>query len=178
MRENENKEIQESSLLFAEAPEKSEAYMRDHKTKCVTAAVLTAVFLILGLVCLFMKFWAVALVPLMFAILLGMLWVKSVLQKKQYLYVYEDKIRYKTAFKEKQIFIAPSEYGIELRHTVPRSGYTVKFIFIKPSGEKILTYKAVSLVPSLFQAEKHPWEKELFAVGCEIIDRQEIIINK
>ena len=67
---------------------------------------------------------------------------------------------------------------IELKHAAPKSGYTVKFIFKNGDGQKLFGYKAVSLEPSFFQTEKHPWEEDLFAIGCVILDPREIIKNK
>lgn len=183
MNENETKKLQvvekekKSALLFTEAPEKSEAYVRNHKTEVIMLTVTTAIFLTLGLGCLMMNLWLVSLVPFAFTVWLGICFILAFLRKKRCLYIYEDKICYKTAFKEQQICITPSEYSIELLHAMPRSGYTVKFIFRKPNGEKILTYKAVSLVPSPFQAEKKTWEKDLFAIGCGIINDLEVIKN-
>ena len=61
---------------------------------------------------------------------------------------------------------------------MPKSGYTIKFIFRKLNNEIIFTYKAVSIIPSMYQAQKYQWEVDLFAIGCDITNDHEIIKNK
>lgn len=169
-----------SKLFFEESPQKSNEYMRDNKATKIMLAVMTIVFLLLGLICLFLKLYLVSAFPFIFAIWLSFYVMKAFLQEKQYLYIFEDKICYKNTYQRKarEVCISPSQYTIELKHATPKSGYTVKFIFKNGDGQKLFGYKAVSLVPSSFQAEKHQWEDDLFAIGCVILDPQEVIKNK
>ena len=80
--------------------------------------------------------------------------------------------------KAKDIELAPSQYKIEVKNSAPIFGYTVKFVFKNLQGEKILTYRAVSLHPTSLAEEKKQWEADLYAIGCEITDKKEIIKNK
>ena len=167
-----------NKLLFEEIPNKSKAYMRSNRTAKTVLTVITAIFALLGALCLFLKEYFVAIIPFVFVFWLGFYLIKTILQEKQYLYIFDDKICYKRTYQRKEIQIYPSQYLIELKHAAPKSGYTIKFIFKSGAGKKLFVYKAVSLVPSPFQTEKNQWEEDLFAIGCVILDPQEVIINK
>lgn len=168
-----------SKLLFEETPRKSNEYMRNNKATKIMLALMTTVFLLIGLICLFLKLYLVSVFPFIFAIWLSFNLMKAFLQEKQHLYIYEDKICYKNTCqrKAKEICVSPYQYTIQLKHATPKSGYTVKFIFRKTDGENLFTYKAVSIIPSMFQAEKQQWEIDLFAIGCTVVDLQEVIKN-
>lgn len=169
-----------SKLLFEEVPRTSKEYVRSNKTEKTILAVMATVLFLLGFICLFLKLYLVAVFLFVFAIWLSFYVVKAFLQANQHLRVFDDKICYKNTYQRKtsKICFAPSQYKIELRQAAAKSGYTVKLIFWSLDNEKLFTYKAVSIVPSSFQAPKKQWEIDLFAVGCEVIDRQEVIKNK
>lgn len=168
-----------SKLLFEEVPQKSVEYIKRNKSIAIMLIVFTSIFLLIGLVCLFFEA-IVSIIPFVFAILVSIILLITVLQNKQYLYIYDDKICYKKTFQKsgKEIFITPSEYKIELKEAMPKSGYTIKFIFRKLNNEIIFTYKAVSIIPSMYQAQKYQWEVDLFSIGCDITNDHEIIKNK
>ena len=169
-----------SKLLFEEIPNKSKAYMRAHRNEKIVLTVITAVFVLLGMLCLFLKEYFVAIIPFVFALWLSFYLIKALLQEKQYLRIFDDKICYKKTYqsKEKEIQICPSQYMIELKYATPKSGYTIKFIFKNGEGENLFAYKAVSLMPTPFQTETDQWEDDLFAIGCVILDPREVIKNK
>ena len=169
-----------SKLLFEEVPRKSREYMREQRTRKIMALVMAALFLIFGVVCLFLKLYAISALPFLFALLFGLVWVELFLQGKQYLHIFDDKICYKKTYQRNgnEIAVSPQEYTVTLQRDFSRRGYTVQFIFMKTSGEKLLTYKAVSLVPSQLQAGQKQWEKDLLAMNCAVIDHQEIIKNR
>ena len=167
-----------SKLLFKEIPNQSKAYMRANRTTKAVLTVITAIFALLGALCLILKEYFVAIIPLVFVLWLCFYLIKATLQEKQHLYIFEDKICYKNAYQSKEIQVSPSQYLIELRHAIPKSGYTIRLIFKNSVGKKLFVYKSVSLVPSRFQAEKHQWEYDLFSIGCVILDPQEVIVNK
>ena len=153
--------------------------MKANKNEKIILSLSALVFAALAVLCLALREYFVFFIPLAFFICLLCCLLVSVLQSKQYLKVFEDKICYKTTYrKEKEINILPSEYKIELKHATPKSGYTFKMIFRKVNGEKILAYKPVSLVPSLFQSKRNQWEMELYNIGCDILDSEEVIKNK
>ena len=168
-----------SRLLFEEVPRKSKEYMRHHKTEKIILIISASFFSLIGIICLFSQQYLVAAIPFVFAFLLVFCLIKALLREKQYLRIFDDKICYKRTCqrKEKKIHIFPSQYTIELRPATPKSGYTVKFTFKNDDGEKLFAYKSVSLVPSAFQAEKQKWEIDLFAIGCVVLDPQEVIKN-
>lgn len=169
-----------SKLLFEEIPNKSKVYMRSHRNEKIVLTVITAVFVLLGVLCLFLKEYFVAIIPFVFALWLSFYLIKALLQEKQYLRIFDDKICYKKTYqsKEKEIQICPSQYMIELKYATPKSGYTIKFIFKNGEGKKLFAYKAVSLMPTHFQTQSDQWEDDLFAIGCVILDPQEVIKNK
>ena len=167
-----------SKLLFKEIPNQSKAYMRANRTAKTVLAVITVIFVLLGALCLILKAYFVAIIPLAFVFWLGFHLIKTTLQEKQYLYIFEDKICYKNAYQSKEIQVSPPQYMIELKQATPKSGYTIELIFKNSVGKKLFVYKSVSLVPSRFQAEKHQWEYDLFSIGCVILDPQEVIVNK
>jgi len=99
-------------------------------------------------------------------------------QRRQYLRIYEDRICYKrTLEKSGELHLLPTQYQIKLRYAPPRSGYSITLVFEDLQSKKLLTYHAVSLWPSRFQGEKQLWEIKLFAIGCTVIDDQEVIKN-
>lgn len=168
-----------SKLIFEEIPNKSKAYMRTHRTEKIVITVTIAVFALLGVLCLILKEYLVAIIPFVFALWSSFYLIKALLQEKQYLRIFDDKICYKKAYqRKKEIQICPSQYLLELKYAAPKSGYTIKFIFKSVAGKKLFVYKAVSLVPAPFQAEKHQWEYDLYTIGCVILDSQEVIKNK
>lgn len=168
-----------SKLLFEEVPQKMGDYIKRYKSLAIMLLIFASIFFLIGLICLLIEA-IVSIIPFVFAILMSILLLKTVLQNKQYLYIYDDKICYKKTFQKsaKEILITPSEYKIELKEAMPKSGYTIKFIFRKLNNEIIFTYKAVSIIPSMYQAQKYQWEVDLFAIGCDITNDHEIIKNK
>lgn len=168
-----------SKLLFEDALAKGPGRHDRFRVAQIIVGLSAGVFLILGLICLLLRehiaswltSWAVALI-------MGYLCVRSGSQRLQYLRIYEDRICYKRMFeKSRELHLLPTQYRIKLRYAPPRSGYSITLVFEDLQGKKLLTYHTVSLWPSRFQGEKQPWEIKLFAIGCTVIDDQEVIKN-
>jgi len=167
-------------LLFEESRTKDAEYRKEALAVKIMLASFAVVFISLLVVCLLLGEYIVAIIPGACTLGAVLVFVFSIFQEMQTLQIYEDKISYRKtfAFKTKEIALAPSQYRIELAHTVPAFGYSVKFVFKNMKDEKILTYRAVSMHPSALSEDKKPWETELFAIGCEIADKKEVIKNK
>ena len=167
-------------LLFEEGTNKGTEYRKDSLAVQIMLASFAVVFTVLLVVCLLLKEYFVAIIP--GACILGMVLALTftAFQKVQFLQVYEDKIVYRKtlAFKAKEILMPPALYTIDIAYTLPTTGYSVKFIFKNQHGEKILTYRAVSLMPSARGENQNRWEEDIFAVGCEVNDKHDIVRNK
>ena len=66
-----------SKLLFEEIPNKSKVYMRTHRNEKIVLTVITAVFVLLGVLCLFLKEYFVAIIPFVFALWLSFYLIKA-----------------------------------------------------------------------------------------------------
>jgi hypothetical protein len=167
-------------LLFGEGRSKSTEYRKEALAVKIMLASFAVVFISLLVVCLLLGEYIVSIIPGVFTLAVVLAFVFAVLQETQTLQVYEDKIIYKKtlSFKAKEIVLAPSQYTLEIANTVPTMGYSVKFIFKNLAGEKILTYRAVSLIPSAMSEKRNQWEKDVFAIGCEVTDKHEVVKNK
>ena len=133
------------NLIFEEAPVKQEKYLKQNKRETRLLAIIAAVFVALGIVCLCLGEYAAFLIPLFCVLLVIPHLILCLLQKKQYLIVYEDKIVYKGTYqkKERELPLSPDGYTVEVRDAMPKYGYTVKLIFKDNDGKKLFTYKAV-----------------------------------
>jgi len=168
-----------SKLLFEDALAKGPGYHDRFRVVQIILGIFACMFWALGLACLLLSeptvswltSWAVALV-------VAYLSLRSGGQRRQYLRIYEDRICYKrTLEKSGELHLLPTQYQIKLRYAPPRSGYSITLVFEDLQSKKLLTYHAVSLWPSRFQGEKQLWEIKLFAIGCTVIDDQEVIKN-
>ncbi|MBQ8447968.1 MAG: hypothetical protein IJX27_03435 [Clostridia bacterium] len=166
-----------SKLLFEEGRSKGAEYRKDSLAIKIMLASFAVVFIALLVVCLLLKQYLVTIIPGACILITVVTFILSVFQDLQYLSVYEDKITHKKLFfvKAKDIELAPSQYKIEVKNSAPIFGYTVKFVFKNLQGEKILTYRAVSMHPSNLSEKKKQWEKDIFAIGCDIVNEQEVI---
>jgi hypothetical protein len=167
-------------LLFEEARSKGAEYRKEALAVKIAVASFAVIFTALLVMCLIIREYLVAIIPgvcILFAVLT---FVFSIFQEMQSLQIYADKISYRKtiAFKTKEIALAPSQYTLEIAPTIPFMGYSVKFTFKNAKGEKVLTYRAVSLHPSAFGEKRNRWEKDIFAIGCEVNDKKEMIKNK
>lgn len=169
-----------NKLLFEEGKSKGIDYRRDSLAIKITLASFAVVFITLLVVCLLLGEYIVSIIPGICILATVAVFVFSIFQDMQSLQVYEDKISHRKVFflKAKDIELVPSQYIIEVKESAPAFGYTVKFIFKNLAGEKILTYRAVSLHPSNLSEEEQQWEKDFFAIGCGISDEKEIIKNR
>ncbi len=169
-----------SKLLFEESRNKGTNYRKESLAVKIMLASFAVVFIALLVVCLLLKEYFVSIIPGACTLLTVLAFVFSIFQETQSLQVFEDKISYRNTigFKTKEIELAPSQYTIEIAHTAPTIGYSVKFIFKNLQGDKLLTYRAVSLIPSAMSEKNNVWEDDLLAIGCEIIDKKEVIKNK
>ena len=79
--------------------------------------------------------------------------------------------------------LCPDQYKIKLHRsaviwgTYP-SKFVTKLIFLDTNGKKLLSYKAPTLNRSPSQSPRHKWEDDLLSLECEILDPEEIILNK
>ena len=169
-----------SKLLFEEGKSKNADYRRDSLAVKIMLASFAVVFITLLVVCLLLGQYIVSIIPGVCILATVAVFVLSVFQDMQSLKVYDDKISHRKVFflKEKAIELAPSQYIIEVKESAPAFGYTVKFVFKNLKGEKILTYRTVSMHPSSLSEDEQQWEKDFFAIGCEIDDTKEIIKNR
>lgn len=53
-----------------------------------------------------------------------------------------------------------SEYTVELRDAIPRTGYTVVLVFRNKNHEKVFRYRAVSIKPCYLQEPSLKWKAE------------------
>ena len=167
-------------LLFEEGRSKGAEYRKEALAVKIMLASFAVVFISLLVVCLLLGKYIISIIPGACILITVLAFVFSLFQETQSLRVYEDKIvcRRNLGFKAKEFALTPSQYTIEVKGTVPVVGYSVKFIFRDAESKKILTYRAVSLHPTSLAEEKKQWEADLYAIGCEITDKKEIIKNK
>jgi hypothetical protein len=85
--------------------------------------------------------------------------------KKQYLYIYKDKIICKKFYQknEQTILINVTDYTIKLLRSYGK-GHNFSFKFINNNGKKILQYRPLSLRTSLYQTDKEEWETDIFNI--------------
>lgn len=133
------------SVIFQEVPIEAGKYLKDHRREMLVFTVITAVFILLGIICLCLGEYSVFFVPFFFVIYIVPHLIRSLLQERQYLFVYEDKIRYKSTYriKERELQLTPNEYTVEVRDAMPKLGYSLKLVFRSLDGKKLFTYKAV-----------------------------------
>ena len=168
-----------SRLLFEEPLVKNSHYMKNSRLEKAVYLTVGCSFLAMALLCLAYSLYGLSIAMLGLTVTLTVYWIWTIRREGQYLEIYEDKICYKKAFPNKtvELSLSPSQYRIQLNRPLPKSGYTVEFCFIDQQNEILFEYKAVSLIPSKYQAPQAPWETALFAIGCEVADPEEIIVN-
>lgn len=168
-----------SRLLFEEFPTKSPQYMKNSRLEKAVYLIIACLFLGMTVLCMIFSLYGLSAAVFAIFILLLLYWIWTIRREQQFIAIYEDKIRYKKAFPNKtvELPLAPSQYKILLNRPLPKSGYTVEFCFIDHQNQMIFQYKAVSLIPSKYQAKKADWETALFAIGCEVLDPEEMIVN-
>ena len=168
-----------SRLLFEEPLVKDSHHMKNFRLEKAVYLAVGFPFLAMAILCLVFSLYGLSAAMLALFITMMAYWRWTIRRDRQYIAIYEDKICYKKAFPNKtvELPLAPSQYKILLNRPLPKSGYTVEFCFIDHQNQMIFQYKAVSLIPSKYQAEKADWETALFAIGCEVLDPEEIIVN-
>ena len=169
-----------SRLLFEEPLVKNSHYMKNFRLEKAVYLAVGFPFLAMALLCLGYSLYGLSVAMFALFIMMIVYWRWTIRRDRQYLAIYEDKIRYKKAFpsKEVELSLTPSQYKIRLHRPLPKSGYTVTFLFMDQQDNILFQYKAVSLFPSLYKAPKHDWETALYAIGCEVDDPEEIIVNR
>ncbi len=168
-----------SRLLFEEPLVKNSLYMKNSRLEKTIYLAVGFPFLAMAILCLAYSLYGLSVAMFALFIVMIIYWRWTIRRERQYLEIYEDKIRYKKAFPNKtvELSLEPSQYKILLNRPLPKSGYTVEFCFIDHQNQMIFQYKAVSLIPSKYQAKKADWETALFAIGCEVLDPEEMIVN-
>ena len=151
-----------NKLLFEEIPEQSSWYIKNSRLEKTVIITVACVFFALGLMCTFLGEHILSIPVYLIALWLSFEATKLFLQGKQILRVYDYKISYKKAFdrKIKEIHMQSSEYTVELRDSIPRTGYTTVLVFRNKSHEKVLRYRAVSIKPMHLQTPKPKWKAE------------------
>ena len=151
-----------SKLLFEEIPEESSWYVKNSRHDKTVIITVTCVFFALGLMCTFLGEHIISTFVYLIVLWMSFETIKLFLQGKQILRVYDDKICYKKVFdrKIKEIQLQSSEYTVELRDAMPRTGYTVVLIFRNKNHKKVFRYRAVSIKPCYLQESGLKWKAE------------------
>ncbi len=97
-----------------------------------------------------------------------------------YLYIYDNKIIVKCYGKNEMIIdITPCEYFIRiLKPSFFNLKYGLTLEFQDKKYNVLLKYKSLTLYPSEKNKESKKWEEDIFSIGCKVVDRDNLIINK
>lgn len=177
----------EEKALFTDDIRESKEVSKYIKKVRIMILVFMIFFLILSIflltICLIKKKYLVIIVSaILFVISIILLIMFFIYAKKNYsyLYIYEDRIVIRPyGKKEVTINITPSEYSIILWPPFffnLRYGITLEFQDKKYNT--LAKYKSLTLYPSEKNKPQKEWEKEIFEIGCKVVDRNKLIINK
>ena len=111
--------------------------------------------------------------------------VSVLCSRRQFLRVYQDRIVYRQWYQktEQELCLRPDRYKIKLHRsavilgTYP-SNFVTELIFLDKNDKKLFSYKAPTFFGSPYQSPRRKCEDELLSLGCEIIDPEEVVINK
>ena len=127
----------------------------------------------------------VCILPFLLSIWTAYIGIASLCSRRQYIRIYANCIVYRKPFQktERTIHLHPQDYKIKLHNAAIALGsYPSKFvtelIFLDTNEKKLLSYKAPTLNRSPYQSPRHKWEDDLLSLECEMLDPEEIILNK
>ena len=156
--------------LFSDVPQNDAGVMKSMKVTRIVLIIFCAIIVLFAIIGLILKDIVIVIDSVIGIVFFFSLFITCLCMEQQYLLVFSDKIKYKKGplGKEKQLFIAPSQYKIKLKRLTIRGGYTVWILFYNQKGKKVLSYK---LCQPLTSKRKY----DLSHIGCEIIDRRKVI---
>ena len=183
-------------VLLEEAPGEDRAYRNWAMLSAILCLVGSACFLTLAGIVV-SEMWGVLPVEyigigvavvgfiLLFAAACAYGAVSVLYSRRQFLRIYRDRIVYRKPFqKTEQVFyLHPDRYKIKLHRAgviwgIYPSNFVTELIFLDENGKKLFSYKAPTFHGSPYQSPRRKCEDELLSLGCEIIDPEEVIVNK
>ena len=163
-------------ILFKDVPSDDICVMKNVKKWQITSLVFCVVFAILGMISFIFEKdvgenrYLLLIVPMVGIALFVGIFITVSCQAKQYLFVFDNAIKYKKGFspKEKQLIITPNDYKIKLIKFAHRGGYTVLLLFLNQNNKRILSYK---LCQNLTNKQKDA----LCNIGCKFVDHKRVL---
>ena len=188
--------MESEKVLFEEAPGEDRTYRNGAMLSAILCLVGSACFLVIAVMAV-SEMWGVLSVEyigigaavvgffLLFAAACASGAVSVLYSRRQFLRIYRDRIVYRKPFQknEQVLCLRPDEYKIKLHRSAVIWGnypskFVTKLIFWDENGKKLFSYKAPTFHGSPYQSPRRKCEDELLALGCEILDPEEVIINK
>ena len=178
----------EETLLFSDDMRNDRVALKKLKTGRIIAMIAIILFGFIFMALLIQLFFTPEeeILPMIFVMIMVLLLLMIFIlfrydysdSRCGYLFIYKDRIIVKPYGKKEMIFnIMPREYSIILKRNYNRTKFSTILIFQENLGKIMFIYKSISLYPSVYQSVSYQWEKDIFRIGCNVVDTTEVIKN-
>ena len=178
------------TVLLQETPGEDRAYRKTVIWAAAVTGICSVCFLamtIFGVVCSFETpalLWS-CILPALLAVWTGYIGIACLCSRRQYIRIYSNHIVYRNPFQRiaKVYYLHPDQYKIKLHRSAVIWGaypcrYVTELSFWNIDGKYLFSYKAPTFHGSPWQSSRYKWENDLLSLGCELIDPEEVIVNK